>query len=70
MEVHDRTGARDAVQSRYYMLLIKKCIVWQLQTIPYEKDWHEMDRATRLLAVRRVHDVIFSQVIKQVLLVK
>lgn len=34
----------------------------QLQTIPYEKDWHEMDKQTRLLAVRRVHDVIFSQV--------
>lgn len=34
----------------------------QLQTIPYEKAWHDMDRETRAMSVRRVHDVIFSQV--------
>jgi uncharacterized protein YqgV (UPF0045/DUF77 family) len=34
----------------------------QLQTIPYERAWHDMGKDARRQAVRRVHDVIFSQV--------
>lgn len=37
------------------------CIL-QLQTIPYEKPWYEMEKDTRNETVRRVHDVLFSQV--------
>lgn len=33
-----------------------------MQTIPYDRAWYDMDRETRALSVRRVHDVIFSQV--------
>lgn len=34
----------------------------QLQTIPYEKPWYEMEKDSRNETVRRVHDVLFSQV--------
>jgi len=34
----------------------------KLGTIPYDKLWHDMDRDNQNLAVRRVHEVIFSQV--------
>ena len=34
----------------------------KLGTIPYEKLWHDMDRDSQNLTVRRVHEVIFSQV--------
>lgn len=34
----------------------------QLQTIPYDRPWHDMSREVRREAVRRVHEVIFSQV--------
>lgn len=35
---------------------------YQLQTIPYDRPWHDMTREVRRQAVRRVHEVIFSQV--------
>jgi hypothetical protein len=34
----------------------------QLQTIPYDRAWHDMSRDVRKQAVRHVHEVIFSQV--------
>jgi hypothetical protein len=34
----------------------------QLQTIPYDRAWHDMSRDVRRQAVRHVHEVIFSQV--------
>lgn len=39
-----------------------QCALEQLQSIPYEKKWHDLDDESRLEAVRRIHSVIFSQV--------
>jgi hypothetical protein len=39
-----------------------QCAIEQLQTIPYERPWYEMERDSRTETVRRVHDVVFSQV--------
>eukprot|EP01038_Epipyxis_sp_PR26KG_P012593 gene12593-16887_t len=46
----------------YWEQALWQCALEQLATIPYEKAWHNMDREGRNLSVRRVHDVIFSQV--------
>lgn len=46
----------------YFSHLIVLSTPAQLQTIPYERAWHDMDKDQRLEAVRRVHDVVFSQV--------
>jgi hypothetical protein len=46
----------------YWEQALCQCAFEQLQTMPYDKVWHDMDRDTRLRAVIRVHDVIFSQV--------
>jgi hypothetical protein len=39
-----------------------QCMIEQMQTIPYEKAWYDMDGEGRAEAVRRVHSVVFSQV--------
>jgi hypothetical protein len=46
----------------YWEQALWQCAIEQLQSIPYEKPWYDMDRENRELAVRRVHDVVFSQV--------
>lgn len=46
----------------YWEQALWQCAIEQLQTIPYEKPWYDMDRENRDIAVRRVHDVVFSQV--------
>ena len=35
----------------------------KLHTIPYERAWHDLTEEERLDPVRRVHSVIFSQVV-------
>jgi hypothetical protein len=46
----------------YWEQALWQCAIDQLQTIPYERPWYDMDRDTREQSVRRVHDVVFSQV--------
>jgi len=47
---------------KFWEQALWQLIVEQLQTMPYEKVWHDMDRTDMIVAVRRVHNVIFSQV--------
>jgi hypothetical protein len=37
------------------------CVI-KVYTVPYEMYWHDMNLEARTRIVRRVHDVIFSQV--------
>jgi len=46
----------------YWEQTLWQCAIEQLQTIPYDRAWHDMPRDVRKEAVRRVHEVIFSQV--------
>ena len=46
----------------YWEQALWQCAIEQLHTIPYDKPWYDLDRENRELAVRRVHDVVFSQV--------
>lgn len=46
----------------YWEQALWQCAIEQLQTIPYERPWYEMDRESRERAVGHVHDVVFSQV--------
>lgn len=39
-----------------------QCAIEQLQTIQYDAAWYDMDQDQRLEVVRRIHDIIFSQV--------
>lgn len=45
----------------YWEQALWQCAVEQVQTIPYEKAWHNMDKEARTESIRRVHRVIFSQ---------
>ena len=42
--------------------MLWECIIEQLQTIPYENRWYELEDRERRNAVMRVHSVIMSQV--------
>jgi len=48
---------RGICSNKYFILLPT-----QLQAIPYDRAWHDMTKDERRQAVRRVHEVIFSQV--------
>ena len=46
-----------------FLFSLTCCILLhQLQAIPYDRAWHDMTKEERRQAVRRVHEVIFSQV--------
>jgi hypothetical protein len=47
---------------KFWEQALWQLIVEQLQTIPYDKVWHDMERSDMTVSVRRVHNVIFSQV--------
>lgn len=49
-------------ESRFWEHALWQLVIEQLQTIPNEVAWHDLDIVEREIAVRRVHDVIFSQV--------
>eukprot|EP01032_Pedospumella_encystans_P009944 gene9944-11660_t len=46
----------------YWEQTLWQCAIEQLQAIPYDRAWHDMNKEERKQAVRRVHEVIFSQV--------
>jgi hypothetical protein len=49
-------------ESRFWEHALWQLVIEQLQTIPNDVAWHDLDVVEREIAVRRVHDVIFSQV--------
>jgi len=74
-EEEDRGGKREYLKEmlsphalwhksdcKFWEQALWQLIVEQLQTIPYDKVWHDMERVDMTIAVRRVHNVIFSQV--------
>ena len=74
-EEEDRSGKREYLKvmlsphalwhksdCKFWEQALWQLIVEQLQTIPYEKVWHDMERSDMTVSVRRVHNVIFSQV--------
>ena len=48
--------------AKYWELLLWECTIEQLHTIPYPKRWYDMEESDRNQAVKRVHDVLTSQV--------
>jgi len=49
-------------EARFWEHALWQLVIDQLQTIPNEVPWHDIDVAERDIAVKRVHEVIFSQV--------
>jgi hypothetical protein len=49
-------------ESRFWEHALWQLVIDQLQTIPNDLPWHEIEVAERDMAVKRVHEVIFSQV--------
>jgi hypothetical protein len=47
---------------RFWEQALWQCVLDQLVMIQVEEKWHDMEPDERIEAVRRVHDVIFSQV--------
>jgi hypothetical protein len=50
------------LDGRFWEQALWQCVLDQLVMIQLEERWHDMEPEARLEAVRRVHDVIFSQV--------
>ena len=50
------------LDSRFWEQALWQCVLDQLVMIQMDEKWHDMEPAERKEAVRRVHDVIFSQV--------
>lgn len=48
--------------SFFWEQVLWQCAFEQLQTLPYQVPWYDMDRDKRLEVVIHVHNVIFSQV--------
>ena len=47
---------------KFWEQVLWECALEQLQTIPYDVPWHDMSTIDRREAVRRVHNVVMSQV--------
>jgi hypothetical protein len=48
--------------AKYWELLLWECTIEQLHTIPYPVRWYDMQERERKEAVKRVHEVLTSQV--------
>eukprot|EP01035_Chromulina_nebulosa_P020475 gene20475-26565_t len=48
-------------EGQFWELVLRDCAYEQLQTIPYDIAWYDLDKDKREEMVQRVHNVIFSQ---------